>query len=109
MLQVKAFEKHLDITHDETVHFIHYKRKGMCRLFFISKKKNIFDYLIKFSQKKDPFEKLNSCFKVNEDVKININFDRSLLISLAIVIFQIIEFTLSSIDDEEIRSLNESA
>jgi len=81
----------------------------VCAGFFLSQKKNIFDYLIKFSQKKDPFEKLNSCFKVNEDVKININFDRSLLISLAIVIFQIIEFTLSSIDDEEIRSLNESA
>ena len=83
----------------------------VCASFFSISKKyfRFFNKISNFHKKKDPFEKLNSCFKINEEVKININFDRSLLISLSIVIFQIIEFTLSSINDEEIRSLNESA
>jgi hypothetical protein len=107
MLSIKTFEEYMHFTNDETINFVYYKRKGKIlklQLFSVY-------YLLRyfFLNEKDPFERLNICFKNNDAIKIDLNFERSLFYSLTFILYQIIEFSLSSMNEEEIGILYESA
>ena len=66
-----------------------------------------FDFNLKLNLK-DPFEKLDSVFKNDREVKINLNFDKTLIGSLAFICYQIIEFVLSALNEEELHNYDQA-
>jgi hypothetical protein len=56
----------------------------------------------------DPFEKLNSCFKSVIEVKINLNFDRTLVYSLAFISYQVIELVLSALHEDDLSNYDQA-
>jgi hypothetical protein len=57
---------------------------------------------------KDPFENLNKCFKSDAEVRINLNFDKPLISSLAFICYQIIEFVLSALNEDELNNYDQA-